>query len=503
MTGKLVDWGVIKRRVKSLHLADFINLRSVGYTLQRAWVFSLFLNVGVSLCTATGDQVPESVYFMSTISLVVTLFAAAASPNAFSRALTHDVRRWTGPALTSIGTCLTFVLCVDGTPTDIITIVAGLLMGFGSGIICLGYGEVYRNVPLDRAGYEIPCATLLAAAIYAAQSFLSPSASMVLLAALPLASGYILLITHKVWSPAHIRKVLPVQIDVKQFAWRIGSAACIIGAADGLARRLYIYTNDVPMDSFHQPGMFFSCIIVFVLLVGYRLIARKRTYRSMYQFVTFAMAFVFMLIPVFTSSGVLENTLMQTSYNCFNVLIWLLLAALAYNYRLSAMVVFGIGWGMVSLGVLLGQVVALGIIEVVGTFSHQQISLTVLVITTITLASYMFVLPERKMEDITQARRDSLVPSESASVNQAERESAHQVAVPFDERCAMVARRYRLTPRETEVMILYARGRSGPRIQEELVLSRGTVATHLQHIYQKMGIHSKQELLDIIEGDET
>ena len=36
-------------------------------------------------------------------------------------------------------------------------------------------------------------------------------------------------------------------------------------------------------------------------------------------------------------------------------------------------------------------------------------------------------------------------------------------------------------------------------IQETLVLSKSTVSTHRQHIYQKLGIHSQQELIDLIQ----
>ena len=37
-------------------------------------------------------------------------------------------------------------------------------------------------------------------------------------------------------------------------------------------------------------------------------------------------------------------------------------------------------------------------------------------------------------------------------------------------------------------------------IEQELVLSYNTVKTHIKHIYQKLGVHSRQELLDLIEG---
>lgn len=53
-----------------------------------------------------------------------------------------------------------------------------------------------------------------------------------------------------------------------------------------------------------------------------------------------------------------------------------------------------------------------------------------------------------------------------------------------------------LSVREREVCALLVQGRSAARIGTELVLSQNTVKTHLQNIYAKAGVHTKQELLD-------
>nr|WP_282438052.1 helix-turn-helix transcriptional regulator [Slackia exigua] len=70
----------------------------------------------------------------------------------------------------------------------------------------------------------------------------------------------------------------------------------------------------------------------------------------------------------------------------------------------------------------------------------------------------------------------------------------------LDERCEVLARAYGLTTRELEILGQLARGRDGKFIEQELVLSYNTVKTHIKHIYQKLGVHSRQELLDLIEG---
>jgi PAS domain S-box-containing protein len=48
-----------------------------------------------------------------------------------------------------------------------------------------------------------------------------------------------------------------------------------------------------------------------------------------------------------------------------------------------------------------------------------------------------------------------------------------------------------LTPRESEVLTLAARGFAGPEIAEQLVLSPATVKTHFSNIYEKLGVRSR------------
>jgi two-component system nitrate/nitrite response regulator NarL len=49
----------------------------------------------------------------------------------------------------------------------------------------------------------------------------------------------------------------------------------------------------------------------------------------------------------------------------------------------------------------------------------------------------------------------------------------------------------RLTAREHEVLTLTADGRSAPAIARELHLSTATIKTHLQHVYEKLGVSDR------------
>ena len=54
-------------------------------------------------------------------------------------------------------------------------------------------------------------------------------------------------------------------------------------------------------------------------------------------------------------------------------------------------------------------------------------------------------------------------------------------------------RLHSLTPREQEILLLLARGSRAEAIAEQLVISPRTVATHIQRILAKLGVHSQAE----------
>lgn len=67
---------------------------------------------------------------------------------------------------------------------------------------------------------------------------------------------------------------------------------------------------------------------------------------------------------------------------------------------------------------------------------------------------------------------------------------------------AALAKEHGLTPRETEVSMLLAKGRDQAFVAETLHISVDTVKTHRRSIYRKLDIHSHQELLSLIERTE-
>lgn len=69
----------------------------------------------------------------------------------------------------------------------------------------------------------------------------------------------------------------------------------------------------------------------------------------------------------------------------------------------------------------------------------------------------------------------------------------------FDEKAQDVAQAHGLTARETEVMALFAKGRSSAFIAEAFCVSNNTVRSHILHLYAKCNVHSRQELISLID----
>lgn len=65
-------------------------------------------------------------------------------------------------------------------------------------------------------------------------------------------------------------------------------------------------------------------------------------------------------------------------------------------------------------------------------------------------------------------------------------------------RVSDLSREHSLSPREEEVLQLLARKGTSTQIEENLFVARGTVKAHTSRIYRKLGVHSRDELYELL-----
>ena len=71
----------------------------------------------------------------------------------------------------------------------------------------------------------------------------------------------------------------------------------------------------------------------------------------------------------------------------------------------------------------------------------------------------------------------------------------------FDARCARLAERGGLTEREAEILGYLARGRTNAYIATTLFVSENTVRSHVRNLYAKLDVHTRQQLIDLVEAE--
>lgn len=113
---------------------------------------------------------------------------------------------------------------------------------------------------------------------------------------------------------------------------------------------------------------------------------------------------------------------------------------------------------------------------------YQQLVPTMCVYTSMLVACFLF------SNLIDKKQRQNLV-------NKALKLSNNQVKLVHEG----LAEEFHLTEREREVLALIANGHTRPHVCKELVISDGTAKTHIAHIYEKLDIHSREELYAIVD----
>jgi DNA-binding CsgD family transcriptional regulator len=196
----------------------------------------------------------------------------------------------------------------------------------------------------------------------------------------------------------------------------------------------------------------------------------------------------FLLLPLsIENSRWAIGTLLSSGVGLFEILILAILVALVAKNRAVAVVVFAWAYSLNSLSTLIGANVG----RLANQYSSGEHVLLIVVSSSIVLIFVAYLLLalkdfsfRRTIENISEATR-VITTYDSSRI----REQSEQLGRHFD-----------LTAREHEVLFLLARGRNSRVIQTELHISYNTAKAHVRHIYTKLGIHSQQELIDLVEA---
>lgn len=189
------------------------------------------------------------------------------------------------------------------------------------------------------------------------------------------------------------------------------------------------------------------------------------------------------------------GSMMTGTLITFYVFLWLMLISEAYERTLPGFLLLGLTLGVARISVGLGRLLArwLDTAFPLDTGTTLACALALLGISTsLIFLSYLRSAAKRARET-TEPRIDEEPRDEEDS------RASDAADAAFD----LLVSTYELSEREAEIIREYASGRSARYIADWHLLSEYTVKTHLRRAYAKMDIHSRQELLDMLEEMES
>ena len=205
----------------------------------------------------------------------------------------------------------------------------------------------------------------------------------------------------------------------------------------------------------------------------------------------------------------LSILIINVGYEFFDILAWVLFVDASHRRNQNALHVFGLGVAFMFAGMAFGNTASQAIHGLVSSGAVQVNMVAMVAVLCLVIIAFL-VLPEGTMAQFSSSLREARKEGDkddgevrNGEVVAAFPESGGSGSTPaqgrIERQCALVASAYKLTPRESEVVVLLAYGRTLAIIARDLQIAKGTARTHIESIYRKLGVHKQQELIDLVE----
>lgn len=161
------------------------------------------------------------------------------------------------------------------------------------------------------------------------------------------------------------------------------------------------------------------------------------------------------------------------------------LVDIAHHSRMPLYAIFAAGWGILSISMALGMAFALYFLE--------NLNFSISVVATILLAALaigsLLLVNNSSLSDIFIGKDKD---------RRSERPGGNDVEAALLRSCQGLRTRFGLTERETQIVLLLAQGHTQIFCADTLMVSINTIRGHMKHLYTKLDIHSKEELLQLL-----
>lgn len=268
-----------------------------------------------------------------------------------------------------------------------------------------------------------------------------------------------------------------------------------------------------PLDYFTW-GAALAAVVTSVAVMGATILLHGRvTLTSLYKALMVAQVLAAFLLSEWAAGA---QVAIVITFVGVKIVAWTLMAELALLAQARGTAPAALVYAAGCLAGHIGEGVA-GVISVFGLVDQGPLTIVVVALL-VGAAAFLFTGEMGRYPDISDARNADeapCAPDASGAVRATGAPVPHtasQQAAPtapddgdpapaagLDARINELAAAYLLSARETEVFRLWATGHTLKYIQERLYLSPSTVKTHVRHIYDKTGKHSRAEIVELLD----
>lgn len=506
-----------------------------GLGFYWTWVAIVFYSDALVPFGTKTDVLIESIWLWATWAHMLTLAAIALVTSVNRMIWSNPFSRCLGAWGCAITTALIpLITAIQGEAGTALVLALSASIGVVSGWLIIQWAQVYGTTQPTQLMVPTFLSFALGLALYFAITFFPTPLPTITAVLLPLFSWFALKRCHRTdlitsgketadnTSPAagantntssNTNAVSPDPVRISPSELALCIAAVFVFALCGeLLRTLALQVAGASTNIMGTIYLLGGLLGLALLLVYALIPARNGSTRhisiSMVRFIFVLMALAFLVAPFLGEwSAPIAYGIFGAGFWCFRAITWVFCLLIARALTIGSLRAIAVLDATFALAVVVSGRLSTTLAEAMKTGTAEMTTVSLIAVFVCMLIA-MVVLSGRGIRKVLDNRQpDSSEQLISCTDSLSERgfssEPASTTEVETEDPVQALFNRCGLSPREQEVATLLARGRSLPFIQEELYISAGTAQTHARHIYKKMGVHSRQELIDCVEHPET
>lgn len=397
--------------------------------------------------------------------------------------------------------------------------ISAALTGFTGALIILTWAEYLSTFPSEISTAAMNTSLIVSALVFFLLTLLPDTAIAAFAVLLPLLSGSTLAICLKAGN-VHITKHASTDMDAAPDALPYRSARIALPLLCMFFCALCgeVFRSFITISANNQGFTFMGNIYVYcgaigaaILSVGLAFSYRKQatSHDAAIRLMLAILVAGYAITTIFRMPIYIGYAFFCSAFGALRCLSWMFSAYLCAHTKTSPLRVYGLSLSAFSLPVLVSawfmNTFTLSIFE--GSIPWEHV--TVAIIGILFLFAIFMLNPQdvqtmwgliKPVNASTTAHLPNTQNMPGAMTEKTVKALlANDAAKQLDRVFGEIKQAYNLTNREMDVLVLLYQGRSIPFIQQELYIAEGTATTHVRHIYQKLGVHTRQEFITCIQ----